>query len=296
MQYQAKGTFSGTRNSRISLKDWHPLKAANTFTTADGVLNLTRFLEEKAGDEGAFGDYWENTFVPQFLPFLPDLLDNSLAWTTLKNDQNVAASNEFDDYFTNLTRLLRKNFPAYEHPYNIVITPFGEESKRLIVAESAHLLINPVEFVQGIEKDKLRISEKLLAAQLYPYTRQYQAESGSVFKIGLELFLLEQAYPDELPQILRVTEKRLQRLERELPKFKERMGAGKKLKDDERRYLSLDFARKLAANYPFQGVLKSSPLNIVKRLGEYMHLPSEKQTAAEDPEGGKTQTRDPSRP
>ena len=285
IQYQIKGAFSATRDSRVSLKDWHPLKAANASTTPEGVLNLTRILEEKAGDEGAFGDYWENTFVPQFLPFLPDLAEKSEAWATLQNSQEVAVSREFDEHITNLTKLLKRNFPSYQHPYHVVITPFGAESRRAIVAESPHLLINPRPFVEGIEKDKLRISEKILAAQLYPYTRLYQKQSGSVFKIGLELFLLEQAYPDELPQILKVTEKRLRRLEKELPKFKERMGGGKKLKADERRYLSLAFARVLVASYPFQGVLRSPPRDILKKLVEYLHPPSERPTAEGNSEG-----------
>ena len=60
------------------------------------------------------------------------------------------------------------------------------------------------------------------------------------------------------------------------------MGAGKKLKDDEKRYLSLAFARALATSYPFRGVLKSRPEEIVKRLVEYLHvLP--KQAAGRDP-------------
>ena len=259
-------------------------------------MNLTRMLEEKAGDEGAFGDYWENTFVPQFLPFLPDLAEKSEAWATLQNSQEVAVSREFDEHITNLTKLLKRNFPSYQNPYHVVITPFGAESRRAIVAESPHLLINLRPFVEGIEKDKLRISQKILAAQLYPYTRWYQKQSGSVFKIGLELFLLEQAYPEELPEILGVTEKRLAALQKQLPKFKKRMGSGKKLKADERRYLSLAFARALAASYPFQGVLKSRPQEILPRLVEYLHRPSEEQAAREDPGGGKTQKRNPSRP
>ena len=296
IQFQSKGVFSGTRDSRVSLKDWHPLKAANASATAEGVLNLTRILEEKAGDEEAFGDYWENTFVPQFLPFLPDFAEKSVVWATLQNAQEVAVSREFDEHITNLTKLLKRNFPSYKHPYHVVITPFGAEPSRAIVAESPHLLINPGPFVEGIEKDKLRISEKILAAQLYPYTRHYQKQSGRLFTMGLELFLLEQAYPEELPEILGVTEKRLAQLQKQLPKFKESMSSGKKLKDDERSYLSLAFARALAASYPFQGVLKAPPQDILKRLVEYLRLPSKAQAAGEDSGGGKTQKRNPSRP
>ena len=281
-QYHTKGSFSGTRRSRVELTDWDPLEASHASTTEDRVLNLTARLHEKAGDEEGFREYWENTFVPQFLPFLPNLPEHSVAWTTLQNDQEVAVSREFDDHATNLAKLLKKNFPLYEHPYDVVITPFGAQRKRAIVAESPFLLINPRLFVEGIEQDRLRISQRILAAQLYPYTRMYKKESGSVFKLGLELFLLEQAYPEELPEILGVKEKRLAQLQEQLPKFKERMGAGKKLKDDEKRYLSLAFARALATSYPFRGVLKSRPEEIVKRLVEYLHvLP--KQAAGRDP-------------
>ena len=229
----------------------------------------------------------------QFLPFLPELPESSQAWSAIQDDQEVAAGVKFAEHFSNLTRLLRKTFPAYEHLYNVVITPFGEESRRTIVAQSPYLLINPRQFVEGIEKDKLRISEKILAVQLYPYTRLYQKQSGSVFKIGLELFLLEQAYPEELPEILGVTEKRLAALQKQLPKFKERMGAGKRLKDDERRYLSLAFARALAARYPFQGVLKASPRDIVKKLVEYLHPPSERPTPEQNSEGSQGKKRTP---
>ena len=51
IQYRSKGAFSGTRDSRVSLEDWHPLKASNASTTPEGVLNLTRMLEEKAVSE-----------------------------------------------------------------------------------------------------------------------------------------------------------------------------------------------------------------------------------------------------
>ena len=248
-------------------------------------MNLTAILHEKAGNEEAFGDYWKNTFVPQFLPFLPDLPEASVAWAALKNDGEAAVSREFDDLVTNLRKLLKKDFPPYHPLYSIVITPFGEEYKRVIVAESPFLLINPRQFVQGIEKDKLRISEKMLAAQLYPHTRYYQNTSGSVFKAGLELFLLDMAYPGELPGILGVTEKRLAQFPKQLPKFKERMGSGKKLKDDERRYLSLVFARALAISFPFQKILKSPPPEIVKRLLEFLHNPAETSTAEHTSEG-----------
>ncbi len=91
-----------------------------------------------------------------------------------------------------------------------------------------------------------------------------------------------------------MTEKRLAQLHEQLPKFKERMRKGQKLKGDERRYLSLTFARALATSYPFNGVLKALPSEIVKRLVEYLQLTPEEQTAEESGEG-KTQKRDPSR-
>ena len=123
-----------------------------------------------------------------------------------------------------------------------------------------------------------------------------------MFKIGLELFLLEQAYPEELAQILRVTEKRLQRLEKELPKFKEkfkeRMGAGKKLKDDERRYLSLAFAPGTCCHLPLPGCFEISHQEIVKRLVEYLHPPPEKPATEENSQGRqqKSTRKNPSRP
>ncbi len=197
-----EGSFSGTRSSSAALEAWNPLEAANASTSADGILNLTGMLQEKSGDEDGFRDYWENQFVPQFLPFLPDRPEVSVVWSTLNNDQEMAVSQEFDDHVTNLRGLLNKNFPSYQQPYSIVITPFGDEHQRAIVAESPFLLVNPRLFVEGIEKDKLQISKKILATQLDPYTRVYQRESGSVFKMGLELLLLHQAYPEELARIM----------------------------------------------------------------------------------------------
>ncbi len=287
IQYSSKGSFSGTRESPVALSDWNPLQAANASTSEHGVLNLTAILHEAAGDEAGFREYWENTFLPGFLPFLPDFPDSSVAWAALQKDEEIAVSRQLDDHATNLTKLLQKNFPPYKNPYSFVISPFGAKPKRMVIAESSFLLLNPRPFVEGIETDKLRISQKLLAAQLYPFTRMYRKQSGAVFKTGLKLFLLEAAYPEELPEILEVKEKRLTQLQKQLPKLKEKMGAGKKLKPDELRYLSLGFARALAFSYPFQGVLKAPPREIVKRLVEYIHvLP--KRTAGKDPAGDKT--------
>ncbi len=132
----------------------------------------------------------------------------------------------------------------------------------------------------ALEKDKLRVSHKLIAAQLVPYTRKYNALAGDLFRTGMELFLLDQAYPDQLPEVLEVKPKRLEQLEKQLPKLKEKLASGKKLRADEQRYLSLSFARALAYTYPFQGLLKSPAPDILKRLVEFIQ-PPEKEPAVQ---------------
>ncbi len=90
IQYSSKGSFSGTRESPVALSDWNPLEAVNASTSEHGVLNLTAILHEAAGDEAGFREYWENTFLPGFLPLLPDFPDRSVAWAALQKDGELA--------------------------------------------------------------------------------------------------------------------------------------------------------------------------------------------------------------
>ena len=286
VQALLRGDFSGSQVSEEGLEQWSPLKEAHADLSAERVLNLARLLKEGAS-QGDFEGYWRKVFVPGYLAFLPDLPEVSRAHAAVTNATELKGAQDFDGIVTELVRRLNKNYPTFRPVYGVVVTPFVDEVVRVVIAEERYLLINPASFARGLdpETDRLEISRKVLAAQLFPYTRHYKQVSGSVYKLGLELFLMEKAYPDQLPQILGVGEKRLVQLSKGLPKFKERMRTGKKLKENERSYLSLAFARALAASYSFQGLLKSHPRDIVKKLVKYLHPPSERPTAGQKLEG-----------
>ena len=128
VQYRVQGSFSATRASGVSLKDWNPLRAARATTTADGILNLTSILDEKAVDEEGFEDHWENTFVPQFLPFVPELPESSEAWSVIQDDQEVAAGVKFAEHFSNLTRLLRKISLPMNTPAMSLLLPLARKA------------------------------------------------------------------------------------------------------------------------------------------------------------------------
>ena len=273
VQALLRGGFSGSQVSEEGLKQWSPLKEAHANLSAERVLNLARLLKEGAASQSDFEGHWRKVFVPGYLAFLPDLPEVSQAYAAATDATVREVSQRFDGAVTELVRQLAKNYPTFRLTYGVVVTPFADEVVRVVIAEELYLLINPASLVEGLdpETDKLEISRKVLAAQLFYYTRRYTKQSGSVYKLGLELFLMEKAYPDQLPEILGVGEKRLARLQKELPKFKKRMATGKKLKEDERLYLSFDFVRLLMERYAFESVLKMNPADLVRQLSGYVN-------------------------
>ena len=260
------------------LKQWSPLQAAHANFSAERVLNLPRLLEKGVSAQGDFEGYFRKVFVPGYLAFLPELPAVSEAHAVVANAAALKVSQDFEGVVTELVRELAKNYPSFRSGYDVVITPFVEEVAPLVISGEKYLLMNPASLVQGLDlgKDKLEISRRVLAAQLFRFTRHYKRQSGTLIKLGLELFLMEKAYPDQLPQILGVGEKRLGELQKQLPRFQQRMGSGKRLRADEQGYLSLDFARGLVANNPFMEVLETPPQDHVKMLVKYLHLPPEK--------------------
>ena len=279
-----KGELSGSQVSKEGLKQWSPLQAAHANFSAERVLNLPRLLEKGVSAQGDFEGYFRKVFVPGYLVFLPELPAVSEAHAVVANAAALKVSQDFEGVVTELVRELAKNYPSFRSGYDVVITPFVEEVAPLVISGEKYLLMNPASLVQGLDlgKDKLEISRRVLAAQLFRFTRHYKRQSGTLIKLGLELFLMEKAYPDQLPQILGVGEKRLGELQKQLPRFKQRMGSGKRLRADEQGYLSLDFARGLVANNPFMEVLETPPQDHVKRLVKYLHLPPEKSATEEN--------------
>ena len=298
-QSSLKGDLSGSQISKEGLKQWSPVKAAHANLSAERVLNLPSLLEKGVSSQGDFEGYWSKVFVPGYLAFLPELPEVSRALAVVTDAAALKVSQDFEGVIAELVRQLAKNYPTFRFTYDVVVTPFVEEIVRLMISEESYLLMNPASLLKGLdpEKDKLKISRKVLAAQLFRFTRHYKRQSGTLVKLGLELFLMEKAYPDQLPQILGVGEKRLRDLQEKLPGLKQRVGSGKRLRADEQSYLGLDFVRGLVADKPFEGVLSAPPTDIVNMLARYLHPAPGKPGTEENPEAsqgsstGKNRTR-----
>ena len=282
IQVPLEDKFSGTRISLVSRKDWHPLKAANAKSSAEGILNLDQIVEDHMADEEHSEEYWTNMFMPDYLAFLPKSSEKFTASRDLIVRRDRETSKGVEKLVADFIKRLNKNYPSFNPIFSFAITPFGSAFTQEFISGKPYLLINPIEFVNGmnLDSDKIKLCHNLVASILAPYskTKYHDSFSGGMIKIGLELFLLDQAFPNRRPEVLEITSERLENLGKKLPELKkvlQQKNARELIKADAKRYLSLIMIQELLTVNSFDMLWKGTVFDLAKAFSSFSGVDEE---------------------